>query len=177
MVNILINSLSQPINIIILVLICFAIVLWLAIFKRSKKIMDNIIERKEPEIERSRPFTPGKSYPQKLRENYEEWSRGYKQCSQLVHWYSTLMTIFPFLGILGTVIALLSVGTDFSNVKPNFLLALTSTFWGLIGAILSKFGEGTFANNFERLKTYFEMFTKDRLELENVKIEGDLKTK
>jgi len=145
------------------------LLLFLKIYGSCKNIIDNIIEKKEPEIERSKPYTQDKGYIRKLIENYEVWSREYQKCSRFVHWYSPIMTIFPFLGILGTVWALLSSGIDFGEaqaIKANFLLALTSTFWGLIGAIASKFGEGFFSHDFERLKTYFEMFTKDMLAIQ-----------
>lgn len=64
--------------------------------------------------------------------------------------YISLTSIFPLLGILGTVIALLSL-TDFSNdiVSVNFSLALTSTFWGILFGAISKFGEGFFASKLD----------------------------
>ncbi|NLP45557.1 MAG: MotA/TolQ/ExbB proton channel family protein [Epulopiscium sp.] len=54
-----------------------------------------------------------------------------------------ITTIFPLLGILGTVISLLSL-VDFSSqvIITNFATALTSTFWGLIWAIVCKGLEG-----------------------------------
>lgn len=50
--------------------------------------------------------------------------------------------IFPLLGILGTVVSLLGLVSDMNNVTGNFYGALTSTFWGLIFAILFKFLDG-----------------------------------
>ncbi|NMA84197.1 MAG: hypothetical protein GX962_10095 [Epulopiscium sp.] len=58
-----------------------------------------------------------------------------------------ITTIFPLLGILGTIISLLSL-VDFSSqlVMVNFTTALTSTFWGLIWAIVCKSLEGWIAS-------------------------------
>jgi biopolymer transport protein ExbB/TolQ len=44
------------------------------------------------------------------------------------------------LGLLGTVIALLGVAGDsgFENTQQNFLIALTSTLWGVVSAIIFK---------------------------------------
>ncbi|NLL70046.1 MAG: MotA/TolQ/ExbB proton channel family protein [Epulopiscium sp.] len=58
-----------------------------------------------------------------------------------------ITTIFPLLGILGTIISLLSL-VDFSSqvVMLNFTTALTSTFWGLIWAIVCKSLEGFIAS-------------------------------
>ena len=45
----------------------------------------------------------------------------------------------PLLGTLGTVIGLINNSINADALQSNFLYALTSTFWGLIGAIIVKF--------------------------------------
>ena len=57
--------------------------------------------------------------------------------------------IFPLLGILGTVVSLLGLVSDMNNVAGNFYGALTSTFWGLIFAILFKFLDGIISPEIE----------------------------
>lgn len=57
--------------------------------------------------------------------------------------------IFPLLGILGTVVSLLGLVSDMNNVTGNFYGALTSTFWGLIFAILFKFLDGMISPEIE----------------------------
>ncbi len=56
--------------------------------------------------------------------------------------FITLISIFPLLGMLGTVIALLgldmSTAEAISNAKNNFFGALTSTAWGIIFAVVFK---------------------------------------
>ena len=57
--------------------------------------------------------------------------------------FVSITSILPLLGILGTVIALLkSANADIELLKTNFTFALTSTFWGLAGAIICKALEG-----------------------------------
>lgn len=57
--------------------------------------------------------------------------------------FVSITSILPLLGILGTVIALLSSSAaDINVLKVNFTSALTSTFWGLAGAIICKVLEG-----------------------------------
>ncbi|MCT4542260.1 MAG: MotA/TolQ/ExbB proton channel family protein [Vallitalea sp.] len=53
--------------------------------------------------------------------------------------FASITNIFPLMGILGTIISLLRL-TSFSNdmIMFNFTTALTSTFWGLVCAILFK---------------------------------------
>ena len=52
--------------------------------------------------------------------------------------YVNVTAIFPLLGILGTVLSLLPMVADLSNMQMNFFAALTSTLWGLIFAIVLK---------------------------------------
>ena len=68
-----------------------------------------------------------------------------KKRFSMVAWYGSfvnLITIFPVLGMMGTVLALLKLGYtgEFDdNVTSNFLSALTSTFWGAVGGLIFKF--------------------------------------
>ena len=47
--------------------------------------------------------------------------------------FTTMITIFPLLGMFGTVAGLLGLDfDDLENIKNNFFVALTSTAWGII---------------------------------------------
>ena len=82
---------------------------------------------------------------EKLRGVLDRFTTIKHRLDQISVFYISLTSIFPLLGILGTVIALLNL-TDFTNdiVSINFSLALTSTFWGVLFGAISKFGEGFF---------------------------------
>jgi len=56
--------------------------------------------------------------------------------------FANLTSIFPLLGILGTVISLIPMVATIESMQENFYTALTSTFWGLIFAIIFKFLDG-----------------------------------
>lgn len=56
--------------------------------------------------------------------------------------YVNLTSIFPLLGILGTVLSLIPMVSDIDIMKQNFLVALTSTLWGLVFAIIFKLLDG-----------------------------------
>ena len=64
--------------------------------------------------------------------------------------YSNVTTIFPLLGMLGTVWALIPmVNTIGTADTSNFFSALTSTFWGIVAAILFKALDSTVSYKIE----------------------------
>ena len=69
--------------------------------------------------------------------------------------FITFISIFPLLGMLGTVIALLGLDMSdaeaISNAKENFFGALTSTAWGIIFAITFKIINARFFADVEDL--------------------------
>ena len=65
-----------------------------------------------------------------------------KQANGYYAVFVNLTGIFPLLGILGTVISLIPMVSDLENMQHNFHTALTSTFWGLVFAIIFKFLDG-----------------------------------
>ena len=55
--------------------------------------------------------------------------------------FTTMITIFPLLGMFGTVGALISINIisgDHTGFQQNFFSALTSTAWGIVFPILFK---------------------------------------
>lgn len=56
--------------------------------------------------------------------------------AKFVNMLMTIISVFPLMGILGTIISLLGmVNLGSEEVLINFTTALTSTFWGLVFAI------------------------------------------
>ncbi len=82
--------------------------------------------------------------------------------------FVNLTGIFPLLGILGTVVSLLSLVQDISNVQGNFYGALTSTFWGLVFAIIFKFLDGVISpkieDNEKTVQLYLERNSMNKLD-------------
>lgn len=78
-----------------------------------------------------------------------------------VKWYTifgTITGIFPLMGILGTVISLLSMVGDKADIQGGFFMALTSTFWGLVFAIIYKFLDGFISPKLEDGERSVELF-------------------
>ena len=72
-----------------------------------------------------------------------------KHSEDLYSLFANVTSIFPLLGILGTVVSLLPMVSNLSDMQTNFFAALTSTFWGLVFAILFKFLDGFLASRME----------------------------
>ncbi len=80
------------------------------------------------------------------------------QTGKLYSVFVNLTGIFPLLGILGTVISLLGMVSDAGNATDNFYGALTSTFWGLVFAIIFKFMDGIISAKIEDNEKTVELY-------------------
>lgn len=70
--------------------------------------------------------------------------------NRLYNIFISITTIFPLMGILGTILSLMRMASfSIVEVTSNFLLALTSTFWGLVFAIVCKVFEGMISSKVE----------------------------
>ncbi len=101
----------------------------------------------------------------KSRVNIHELQEMREKEVMYFHLFETINSVFPLLGILGTIIGLLRmVGLESAVVMSNFTLALTSTFWGLIFAIFFKGVDGVIAPRFyqnqENLQLLYERVDK-----------------
>ena len=76
-------------------------------------------------------------------------------------WYQifiSITTILPLMGILGTVVSLLGItALEQSILQMNFMTALSSTFWGIVGAIICRVIEGTLTPVVERNADNFDL--------------------
>ena len=72
-----------------------------------------------------------------------------KRSEGLYSIFANVTAIFPLLGILGTVVSLLPMVAELADMQQNFFAALTSTFWGLVFAIIFKLLDGFLASRIE----------------------------
>lgn len=75
-----------------------------------------------------------------------------KNLSKYYTIFTTAITIFPLLGMLGTVFGLLGLDLstgDMTNIKNNFFIALTSTAWGIIFSVFFKIVHAFVADGIE----------------------------
>ena len=86
-------------------------------------------------------------------------------CNTVYTLFVALISIFPLLGMLGTVFGLLGLDLatgDMDNIKNNFFIALTSTAWGII-----------FSVGFKILHAVFSDFIEEQIEVSK-KLMGDV---
>lgn len=79
--------------------------------------------------------------------------QSYRRLRGLYEFFLTGITIFPLLGMFGTVKALLSLDfvNDLAGAQVRFFDALTSTAWGIIFAVIFKIINAVIASDLERL--------------------------
>ena len=105
------------------------------IFKKTayenKKLMsyfdERTIRRKENDRKPETLQRPDKISEGKLMEIHFNQDKYYG-------WFVNMVSVFPLLGMIGTVLALLSLDLSSNNdsITNNFFGALTSTFWGAV---------------------------------------------
>lgn len=65
--------------------------------------------------------------------------------------FVNIVSIFPLLGMIGTVLSLLSLDLSASNssITNNFFGALTSTFWGAVFGVVFKLADSSVSTKIE----------------------------
>lgn len=116
-----------------LLILAFAIVTLINAAKLWKK-RDNINNKISDWEDKSDNFF-NVDRNKEIMKSYEDLNRFYTR-------FITRISIFPLLGMLGTVVGLLGLDMSgaeaISNAKDSFFTALTSTFWGIICAVIFK---------------------------------------
>ena len=142
-----------------------ALIVNLVIYYRTKRLVGTIettlyprsdtVSAREDEV--IGHTLPTKQTVDDLKDTLKKANRSYTL-------FVNFISIFPLLGILGTVWALLgvAVGDGLEASEDNFLMALTSTAWGVIFSMVFKVGFDP------RISPDIEKFNR---EVENVELE------
>lgn len=83
-----------------------------------------------------------------------------KKTGALYAVFVNVTAIFPLLGILGTVLSLIPLVSQMAQFETNFFAALTSTFWGLVFAIVFKLLDGFLSARIEDNERSVDLFLK-----------------
>ncbi|MCL2356879.1 MAG: MotA/TolQ/ExbB proton channel family protein [Defluviitaleaceae bacterium] len=90
--------------------------------------------------------------------------------------FSNLTGTFPLMGILGTVISLIPLVQNIENMQQNFFIALTSTLWGLIFAVIFRLLDGVLVPRLEMNNRGIDDFL-EKLESVLTKLKADAPVK
>lgn len=122
----------------------------LVVYFRLKKAVNELSEKMHPTIHISNGVDSSKQVHKEIYSMKEDDVVNMrKRMGKLYSVFVNLTGIFPLLGILGTIISLLNMVSSFNDVQGNFYGALTSTFWGLVFAIIYKFLDGIISARIE----------------------------
>lgn len=98
---------------------------------------------------------------EKIRLSYPGWEKLYKEATRWYHLFTSMITVFPLLGIGGTILGIIPTMLDFSQVNTYFSLALVSTLLGVIFATVFKFFEGYLSGNYSLIAERMGVLTED----------------
>ncbi len=122
-----------------------------ALFEGSS-ILDNLLKEK----------LGGKAaVEQKILDGFAHWETMYKAATKWFYLFTTLITVFPLMGIGGTVLGIIPAMADFSTISASFSLALVSTLLGVSFATLFKFVEGYLSGNYTLVSERMAVLTGD----------------
>lgn len=98
---------------------------------------------------------------ERIRTNFSHWEALYKETTRWYHLFSNTITVFPLLGIGGTILSIIPTMLDFSQVNTYFSLALVSTLLGVVFATIFKFFEGYLSGNYTLISERMRILTDD----------------
>ncbi len=91
------------------------------------------------------------------KDDFHRWEELYREATRWFHLFSGTISVFPLLGVGGTVLGIIPAVINFENVQSSFALALVSTLLGVLFAIFFKFFESYLSGNYtlvsERINT------------------------
>lgn len=90
-----------------------------------------------------------------------ELMRARKTMNKYYALYANLTTMFPLMGMLGTVYSLLPMVDALGTTSTDaFFSALTSTFWGIIAALVFKLLDASLSYKIEDNEKYMDYLLK-----------------
>lgn len=129
--NTIANFFYQYGNEIIIAIALVNVVIFVCTIRAEKKI-EKLLYRK---VNSARNFIPDIGWD---KNKIDELQKGYQRMVSIYTLYTNIIAIFPLLGILGTVAALIKEFDNIDRLTENFMVALSTTFFGILFAIIFK---------------------------------------
>jgi len=151
---------GNSINGIILFMAIITIAGFAYVVMKITKLQNTIAEKHKKN--RSTEFTPGgiKKTPDAYTwEETLEYKEEFNKIQIIYSTFGQLVPIFPLLGILGTVAGLIQQLDDIEKMKEALTLSMSTTFWGLVAAIVLKLADAILVSKtVNKMDQYFEVF-------------------
>ena len=151
---------GKSINGIILGMAIITIAGFAYVVMKITKLQNTIAEKHKKN--RSTEFTPGgiKKTPDAYTwEETLEYKEEFNKIQIIYSTFGQLVPIFPLLGILGTVAGLIQQLDDIEKMKEALTLSMSTTFWGLVAAIVLKLADAILVSKtVNKMEQYFEVF-------------------
>lgn len=151
---------GKSINGIILGMAIITIARFAYVVMKITKLQNTIAEKHKKN--RSTEFTPGgiKKTPDAYTwEETLEYKEEFNKIQIIYSTFGQLVPIFPLLGILGTVAGLIQQLDDIEKMKEALTLSMSTTFWGLVAAIVLKLADAILVSKtVNKMDQYFEIF-------------------
>lgn len=150
MFSVIKDSFTEPINLIIIISFILTLIALLSRVKDMKKVESEInsasrmMVKTEPKINRTTGAVETETVQSVDIHVMDEPRKKYNECgSRYVSWVQ-IISLFPLLGLFGTILGLipglsaLSSSGDISELYNSLSVALSSTFFGIIASIILK---------------------------------------
>lgn len=119
-------------------------------------VMNELKGAENPLAKELDDFLPA-SNNQSSKEKIDKLLENKKRSEELYSTYIAITSLFPFAGILGTILALIkNIGYDPNHIMDNFSFALSSTVIGIGCAMIHKFLEGKLSHQIEYNKELWQ---------------------
>lgn len=103
------------------------------VYNRAKKAIESTEEMFSPKVDKVNGVGTSLKW---TKEDISELKKCRKSIVKKYSWYANITAIFPLLGILGTVAALVTYSNE--TMMDNFMVALGTTLLGVLSAIIFK---------------------------------------
>ncbi len=154
------------------------------IILRTRKLVKEVLKTLKPE-----GYLPGGQIDSaKLKEHYDLYlnpegekilQEKHRKSNFSYSLFLNITAVFPLMGILGTVISLLPMVNQLGDVNAQtglFFSALTSTFWGIVFAILFKAFNGFLEAELEYCNKLVDLYIERNTLFFNSQIQNEKKT-
>ncbi len=108
----------------------------------------------------------GKTLTVLAGEAYKKSADGYNQVNSNFKSFISVSEIFPLLGILGTLIALIQYRGQIANLKASFAAAISTTIFGILFAVIFKILEGLMLGDIDFIRDRMMYYQDFQLKLQ-----------